>query len=105
MADDTDFPPELIAAQKRSHQAWAAVEEHRTAVDTARRAEAEPVKDAPKWTSPHLRPWTEDEDARHEELMIEASAAAEALHVAIAAAGVGHAIDTIQGLHKAARAA
>jgi transposase len=101
---DITYPPDLIAAQTRSHQAWEAVEAHRKEVDQKRRAEATPVKDAPKWAGPALREWSAEENARHAELMAEATAAAEALHAALAESGLGHGYDTVQGLHKAARA-
>ncbi|MFJ2630810.1 hypothetical protein ACIO6U_02450 [Streptomyces sp. NPDC087422] len=102
---DITYPDDLIAAQKRSHQAWVDVQTHRMTVDAARRAEAGPVKDAPKWMSPALREWTPEERERHAALMAEATAAADALHQALAASGLGASYDVVQGLHRAARAA
>ncbi|MET9222291.1 hypothetical protein ABZX65_26495 [Streptomyces sp. NPDC003300] len=102
---DIDFPATLVDLQKRSDAAWAAVEAHRKQVDAQRRAEAAPLKDAPKWMSPALREWTAEERERHAALMAEATAAADALHQALAASGLGASYDVVQGLHRAARAA
>jgi hypothetical protein len=100
---DIEFPPDLVAAQRRADAAWAAVEEHRKAVDAARRAEAVEDRDRPKWASPELRPWTAEESARHEELMAEVREAAEARSAALSASGLGTGQDVVKALHAAAR--
>lgn len=101
----TDFPPALVDLQRRAQAAWAAVEAHRLAVDARRREEAEPDTDRPKWASPALRLWTEEEDARHAELMAAVLEAEQARHAALAESGLGHGYDVIQDLHAAARQA
>jgi hypothetical protein len=99
----TDFPPALVDLQRRVHAAWDAVEAHRLAVDALRLEEAEPDADRPKW-SPARRPWTDEESARHEELMAAALDAAQARRRALAESGLGDSYDVVQDLHAAARA-
>lgn len=99
----TDFPPNLVDLQRHVNTAWAEVEAHRIAVDAQRREEAEPDNDRPKWASPALRLWSDEEDARHAELMAAVVAAAEARSKALAESGLGDGYDVVQDLHAAAR--
>lgn len=102
---DIDFPPALVDLQRRSHEAWDAVEAHRKGVDAARRAEATPNTDPTRrWESPALRPWTAKEEKNHADLMADVTTAAEALRAGITEAGLDGGYDAVQGLHKAARA-
>jgi len=98
----SDLPAHLIDLQRAAHQAWDAVEAHRKQVDTARRAAAGPAPEL-AWQRPQLRPWTGEENARYRELHAAAVAAQAALRAAVDEAGLGHHIDVVQGLHRAAR--
>lgn len=51
-----------------------------------------------------LPPWTPTKDDRHTQLMTAVTATAEALRAARAEAGISSGYDTMQDLHKAARA-
>jgi hypothetical protein len=109
MPDVLQLPESLIEAQRAVDRAWAEVEDHRKSVNARRRADAakagrEPDPARP-WAGPELDPWTEADDARHEELLAAARAAAEARQEALAAAGLGGGYDVVQALHLAARAA
>lgn len=97
------LPESLVDLQRAVYAAEAAVEAHRRGVDARRRAEAEPVKDAPKWMSPELPPWTAEEDAEHARLMAILRAAAEARRAGLLAAGLGDGYDVVQTLHQQAR--
>jgi len=100
-----EFPPGLVDLQKRSDAAWDAVEAHRKTVDAARRAAVPPESDPTRrWESPHLRPWTEGEDAEHGRLLAAAREAAESLRAGVLAAGLRLDYATTQGLKDAARA-
>ncbi|WUH94486.1 hypothetical protein OG900_33020 [Streptomyces sp. NBC_00433] len=112
---DTTFPPDLVDLQRRAHEAWAAVEAHRKQVDARRVAEADAadealraagqrVSEVPTWGRRTLPPWTEADDQEHARLMGEVTAAAEALRVGVAGAGLDGGYDAAQGLHTAARA-
>lgn len=105
---EIEYPGELVAAQRRVDDAWAAVEAHRRQVDERRRGEAvasgAQPDDSRPWAPVPLPPWTETEGARHAELMGEVYAAAEARHAALAESGLGFGYETVQGLHRAARA-
>ncbi|MFI1096676.1 hypothetical protein [Streptomyces sp. NPDC020917] len=104
---DAEFPDPLIELQKRSDLAWAEVEAHRRDVDGRRHrdaqvegAEADPAR---PWAGPDLPPWTEAEDARHEELMAAARTAADELRRALAESGLGGGAEVVRGLRRAAR--
>ena len=103
---DIEYPSELIEAQRRCHRAWAAVEAHRREVDAQRRAEAadQPKDESRPWAPRTLRLWTDTESARHEELMAEVHAAAEARTAALEKSQLGSGADVVEGLHAAARA-
>lgn len=99
---DVTFPADLVELQRAAHTAWAALEAHRKQVDAARRKE--PRVELPGRTMA-LRPWTPAEDAEHARLRAAVTAAQEAVRAGIAAApGLGGGYDTVQGLHRAARA-
>jgi hypothetical protein len=104
---DAEFPETLVELQRRSDQAWAEVEAHRRDVDGRRHRDAQAEGAAPDqarpWAGPALRPWTEAEDARHEELMAAARTAGEELHSALAESGLGGGAEVLRGLRKAAR--
>lgn len=90
-----DLPEDVIQLQRTAHAAWAAVEDHRKAVDARRRADA---------AGGPLRPWTPGEDARHEQLMAAVRQAQQDLHAAVdAEEGLDRGYEIVQGLHKAAR--
>jgi hypothetical protein len=101
---EIEFPPDLVDLQRASHAAWEAVEAHRKAVDSERRAgvpaETDPTR---RWESPQLRPWTDGEDAEHARLMAVVRETAEQLRAGLAASGLGTGYDVVQALHKAAR--
>lgn len=97
----TDLPDDLIDLQRRAHAAWDAVEAHRKAVDADRATTAQPPGE--RHERPVLRPWTDTEDERHEQLLAEARSAQEALRAGLADAGIAPTYDVVQGLHKAAR--
>lgn len=100
---DIEYPDDLVDLQRRSHAAWEAVETHRKAVDTARRAA--PVTLADGSTAP--RDWTGEENTEHDRLLDVARTAAEALRARLLGfetpAGFTR-YDVVQQLHKAARA-
>jgi len=97
----SDLPDHLIQLQRAAHEAWDAVEAYRKQVDAARRAEAGPAPEA-KWQMPQLRPWTDEENGEYDRLRQAAVDAQTALRAAIAESGLGHGIETVQGLHAAA---
>jgi hypothetical protein len=112
---DITFPPDLVDLQRRSHEAWAAVEAHRKTVDARRVTEAdaadaarvaagERLAETPPWGRRTLPPWTEADDQEHARLMGEVLDAALALRAGIAGAGLDGGYDAVQGLHRAARA-
>lgn len=74
------------------------------AADEQVRAEGGRVAEVPSWGRRALRPWTEAENAEHARLLGVATEAAQALRAGVADAGLGHGYDTVQALHKAARA-
>jgi len=97
----TDFPSDLVDLQRRVHAAWDAVEAHRKAVNADRKATATPG--AERHSQPVLRLWTEEEDARHAELMAAVREATDARRAALAGSGLGASYDVVQDLHAAAR--
>jgi len=112
---DLAFPPGLINLQKRSHAAWAAVQEHRRQVDARRVADADAadaalrqaggrVPEIPTWGRRALPPWTAADDQEHERLVGEVTEAALALRAAVAETRLDGGYDVTQGLHAAARA-
>jgi len=98
------LPEPLVDLQRAVYTAESAVEAHRRGVDARRRAEAVPVRDAPKWMSPVLPPWTPEDDAEHGRLMGALRAAAEARRAGLLAAGLGDGYGVVQTLHQQARA-
>jgi hypothetical protein len=100
---EIEYPPTLIAAQKAVDAAWAAVEEHRKAVDADRRATAQPPGE--RHERPVMRPWTPAEDAEHEELMGAVRQAQEKVAAGLEAAGLSPTYDVVQGVKRAAHAA
>lgn len=104
---EIDLPEQLVQAQRAVNRAWAEVEAHRRDVDARRRrdaaAEGARPDEARPWSGPALPPWTDAENARHEELMAAVMAAADARQAALDAAGLGAGYTVVQALHVKAR--
>lgn len=100
-----DLPPDLVDLQRAATAAWEAVAAYRQAVMAARRAEAGAAAEGGRV---ELRPWSDEENAEYRRLHVAAVEAQEALRDGIAAEAktnpdVDFGIETVQGLHKAAR--
>ncbi|MGW5355277.1 hypothetical protein ACWERV_32750 [Streptomyces sp. NPDC004031] len=90
------FPPHLVDLQRRANAARAALAAHRADVDKDREA-------GRQGTDGPLRPWTQKEDDKHNDLLKEVITAATQLRAAIPAERLKPTFDVLQGLKDAAR--
>lgn len=97
----TDIPASVIAAQRASEEAWAALEAYRKKVDADRRATGTPPTE--RHRSPELRPWSDEENAEFERLHIAAVEAATIRRQAMQDAGVASTWDTERDMRAAVR--
>jgi hypothetical protein len=95
------IPDEVVAAQRTSDEAWAALQAHRQDVDAKRRAD--PRVETSR--GPMLRLWTPEEDAEYDRLHAAVLAAAEARRDAMVTAGIVSTYTTEVEVRAAARGA
>jgi hypothetical protein len=96
-----DIPDTVVAAQRASTQAWAALETYHKQVDADRRAAAVPATE--RHRSPELRPWTPEENSEYERLHMAAVEAATVRRQTMQDAGVTSTWETERQMRAAAR--